>query len=144
MIGNSPFDKELYDLGASINLMSLSMFKRLGLREVKPSTIYLQVADRLLTYPWGIIKDVLMKVSKFLFPVKFVVLDMEEDPEVPLIFGRPFLATGRAINDVQSRGLTLRVNEEEVTFSIYRTTKPADEKATCHRVESIRSHVVDT
>ena len=84
-----------------------------------------------------------MKVGKFIFPTDFVVLDMEEDSDVPLILGRPFLATGGAIIDVQSGGLTLRVNKEQMTFNIYRTTKPEDEKATCHRVESIGSQVVN-
>ena len=69
-----------------------------------------------------------MKVGKFIFPTDFVMLDMEEDLNVPLILGRPFLATDGAIIDVQSGGLTLRVNEEQVTFNIYRTTKFEDEK----------------
>ena len=85
-----------------------------------------------------------MKVGKFIFPVDFVVLDMEEDPEIPLILGRPFLATGATLIDVQSGGLTLRVTTEEVTFSIYSTTKTDDDKVTCHWVESIGSQVVDT
>ena len=124
--------------------MPLSMFKRLGLGEVKPSTICLQLADRSITYPWGVIEDVLVKVGKFIFPADFVVMNMKEDLEVPLILGRPFLATGGALIDVQSGGLTLRVNGEEVTFSIYHIMKPDDEKVTCHLVESIGSHVVDT
>ena len=69
---------------------------------------------------------------------------MEENPNVPFILGRTFLAIGRALIDVQSGGLTLRVNGKEVNFSIYRSRKPNDEKVTCHRVESIRSHVVNT
>ncbi|XP_022883717.1 uncharacterized protein LOC111400543 [Olea europaea var. sylvestris] len=100
-IGSSSFEKALYDLGASINLMPLSVFKKLGLGEVKPTTVTLQLADRSLTYPRGIIEDVLVKVDKFIFLVDFVVLDMEEDQEFPLISGRPFLATGRALIDVQ-------------------------------------------
>ena len=142
-IGNSPFVKALCDLGAIINLMPLAVFKRLGLGEVKPSTICLQLADRLITYHWGVIEDVLVKVGKFIFPADFVVLDMEEDLKVPLILGRPFLATREAFIDVQSGGHTMRVNGEEVNFSIYRATKPNDEGVTCPQVESIGSHVVD-
>ena len=96
-IGDSNFEKALCDLGANINLMPLLVFSKLGLGEVKPTTISLQMADRSLTYPQGVIEDVLAKVDKFIFPVDFVVLDMEEDWEIPLILGRPFLATGRAL-----------------------------------------------
>ena len=100
MIGQSNFDRSLCDLGASINLMPFLVFKRLGLGEVKPSTICLQLADRSLTYPWGVVEDVLVKVGKVMLPAKFMMLDVEEDPNVPLILGRPFLATGGALIDV--------------------------------------------
>ncbi|XP_027364392.1 uncharacterized protein LOC113871495 [Abrus precatorius] len=107
-ICNSYFDKALCDLGASINLMSFSMFKRLGMQEPKPTSISLQLVDRSITYPRGIVEDVLVKVDKFKFPADFIVFDMEEDDEVPIILGRPFLATGRTIIDVQQGKLTLR------------------------------------
>ena len=79
MIGNSHFKKTLCDLGASINLMTLSVFKKLGLGEANPTTIFLQLADRYIKYPRGMIEDVLVKVDKFIFPADFIVLDMEED-----------------------------------------------------------------
>ncbi|WVY97116.1 hypothetical protein V8G54_029267 [Vigna mungo] len=91
-IGNITVGKALCDLGASINLMPLSIFKRLGIGEVKPTMITLQLADRSMTYPYGIVEDVLVKVDKLIFPADFVVLDMEEDAKVPIILGRPFLA----------------------------------------------------
>ena len=78
-IGGSNFVKALCDLEASINLMPLSVFKKLGLGEVKPTTISLQMANTSLTYPRRVIEDVLAKVDKFIFPVDFVVLNMEED-----------------------------------------------------------------
>ena len=81
-IGDSTFDKGLCDLSTSINLMPLLEFKKLGLSEVKPTTISLQMADHSLTFPRGIIEDVLVKVDKFIFSVDFVVLDMEEDREI--------------------------------------------------------------
>ena len=99
-IGNAIFERALCDLGASINLMPLSIFKRLGLGEARPTTITLQLADRSLKHPRGIIEDVLVKVDKFIFPADFIVLDMEEDKEILIILGRPFLATGRAMIDV--------------------------------------------
>ncbi|XP_022856881.1 uncharacterized protein LOC111377954, partial [Olea europaea var. sylvestris] len=86
-IGDITFDKALCDFGASINLMPLSMFKKQGLGEVKPATLTLQLVDKSITYPKGIIEDVLVKVDKFIFPVDFMVLDMEEDEKVPLILG---------------------------------------------------------
>ncbi|KAL5564485.1 hypothetical protein UlMin_027649 [Ulmus minor] len=107
-IGSCNFDKVLCDLGASINLMPLSVFRKLGLGEVKPTSISLQLADRSVKYPRGVIEDVLIKVDKFIFPADFVVLDMEEDREMPLILGRPFLATGRTLIDVQQGKLILR------------------------------------
>ena len=100
-IGNCHFDKVLCDLGASINLMPLSIMQKLGLEEPKPTNVSLQLADRSITYPREIVEDVLVKVDKFIFPVDFIVLDMEEDHEVPLILGRPFLVIGRAMIDVQ-------------------------------------------
>ena len=105
-IGDSTFDKALCDLGASINLMLLSVFRKLELVVVKPTTISLQMADHSLTFPRGVIEDVLVKVDKFIFLVDFLVLDMEEDREIPLILGRSFLATGRALIDVHSGNLT--------------------------------------
>ena len=98
LIGNSIAGKALYDLGASINLMSLSMFKRLKLGEAKPTTISLQLADRSYQQQRGVIENVLVKLEKFIFLADFVILDMEEDDKVPIILGRPFLATGKSLN----------------------------------------------
>ncbi|MGI4673517.1 retropepsin-like aspartic protease [Klebsiella pneumoniae] len=100
-MGNISFSKCLCDLGASINLMPLSVFMQLGLPEPKPTTMTLQLADRTITYPRGIVEDVLVKVDKLIFPADFVILDFEEDKKIPIILGRPFLATGRTLIDVQ-------------------------------------------
>ena len=108
--------------------MPLSVFQKLGLGEVKPTTISLQMANRSLTNPRGVIEDVLVKVDKFIFPVDFVVLDMKEDREIPINLGQPFLATGRALIDVHSGNLMLRVNDEEVKFNIYHTLKFLEER----------------
>ena len=88
-------------MGASINIMPLSIFRRLGLGEARPTTVTLQLADRSLKHPrGGVIEDVLVKVDKFIFPKNIIVLDMEEDKEIPIILGKPFLATGRTLIDV--------------------------------------------
>ncbi|XP_062118325.1 uncharacterized protein LOC133831938 [Humulus lupulus] len=97
------------NLGESINLMPLSVFRRLGLGEASPTTVTLQLADRSVKHPKGIIEDVLVKVEKFIFPADFIVLDMEEDENVPIILGRPFLATRHALIDVQKCELKLQV-----------------------------------
>ncbi|XP_075481126.1 uncharacterized protein LOC142521835 [Primulina tabacum] len=132
-IGGSKCSKALCDLGASINLMPFSFYRELELGKVKPTTITLQLADRSLTYPRGIVEDVLVKVDKFIFPADFVILDMEEDHDAPLIFGRPFLATGRALIDVHKGELTLRVGGEAVIFNIYHAMKGSNEVSTCKR-----------
>ena len=116
-IGNAVFERTLCDLGASINLMHWSIFTKLKLGEACPTTVTLQLANRSLSHPHGIIEDVLVKMDKFIFPADFVILDMEEDKEVPIILGRPFLATGRAMIDVQKGELKLRVQEEKVTVT---------------------------
>ncbi|KAL8486895.1 hypothetical protein ACS0TY_023547 [Phlomoides rotata] len=122
-IGKEGKYKALCDLGASINLMPLSLFKTLSLGELKPTTMNLQLADRTVTYPRGIVEDVLVKVDKFIFPVDFVVLDMVEDRVIPLILGRLFLATGRAMIDVRNEELTLDVGGKKVSFNIFKAMK---------------------
>jgi hypothetical protein len=119
IIGQLQFNKALCDLGASINLMPLSIFKKLGLGELKPTNMSFQLVDRSLVYPWGIIEDVLVKVHKFIFPTNFVILDIIEDREIPLILGRPFLVTGRTLIDIHGK-VILRVQEEKVIFFIFK------------------------
>ncbi|XP_073017924.1 uncharacterized protein [Primulina eburnea] len=115
--------------------------EKLELGEVKPTTITLQLADIILTYPRGILEDVLVKVYRFIFPADFVILDMEEDNDAPLIFGRPFLETGRALIDVHKGELTLRIGGEEVIFNIYHATKGSNEVSTCKSIDVIDSCV---
>ncbi|XP_024023283.1 uncharacterized protein LOC112092155 [Morus notabilis] len=130
-IGNSIFEKALCDLGASINLMPLSIFKKLRLGEAKPTTVSLQLADRSIKHLRGIIEDVLIKVDKFIFPADFIVLDIEEDEEILIILGRPFLATGQALIDVQKGELRLRVQEEEVIFNVFNVPKYLQASDSC-------------
>src|SRR3954464_8386650 len=103
--------------------MPYSLFQKLEIGEVRPTTISLQLADRSIVYPRGIIEDVLMKVEHFIFPVDFVVLDMEEDRGIPLILGRPFLRTGRTLIDVHGGKLILRVGEDQIEFSFQNSMK---------------------
>ncbi|XP_073285458.1 uncharacterized protein [Primulina huaijiensis] len=135
-IGSSFFGKALCDLGASINLMPYSCFEKLGIGEVKPTTLSLQLADRSIKYPRGVVEDVLVKVDKFIFPVDFVVLDMEEDREIPLILGRPFLATVKALIDVHKGELVLRLNDESVVFNVFQSIKYPNDTSDCFRIDA--------
>lgn len=117
-IGSLSIKNALADLGSSINLMPYSMFLKLGYSGLKPTRMNIQLADRSVKYPLGICENVLVKVGKFKFPVDFVNLEMEEDDLVPIILGRPFLATARAVIDVHDGKLTLRVGADSLTFDI--------------------------
>ena len=105
-IGGNCIDKSLLDLGASVNLMPYSVYMHLGLGALKPTTITLSLADRSVKIPKGIVEDVLVKINKFYYPVDFVVLDTEpssnEPNHVPIILGRPFLATANAITNFRN------------------------------------------
>nr|GEV53929.1 reverse transcriptase domain-containing protein [Tanacetum cinerariifolium] len=113
----------LANLRASINLMPLSIWKKLSLPELTPTRMILKLADQSTTRPAGIAEDVFVKVGKFNFPTDFVVVDYVVDPRVPLILRRPFLRTGRALIDVYSEELTLRVDDEAITFKVGQTLK---------------------
>ena len=110
--------KALCDSEASINLMPLSVAQRLSLGELTPTAITLQMADRTLAHLEVILEDVLIRVGKFVFLVVFMVIDMKEDKQIPLLLGRPFLATGVALIDVKKEELNLRVRDEAVHFNL--------------------------
>ncbi|GJW99520.1 reverse transcriptase domain-containing protein [Tanacetum coccineum] len=111
------------DLDASINLMPLSIWKKLSLPELTPTRMTLELADRSITHPKGLAEDVYLKVGKFHFPIDFVDVDFEADPRVPLILGRSFLRTSRALIDVYGEEITLRVDNEAITFNQDQTTR---------------------
>nr|GEU58553.1 reverse transcriptase domain-containing protein [Tanacetum cinerariifolium] len=113
----------LADLGASINLMPLSIWKKLSLPELKPTRMTLELADRSITHPKGVVEDVFIQVGMFHFLTNFVVVDFEADPRVPLILGRSFLRTGRALIDVYGEEIILRVSDEAITFNLNQTTR---------------------
>ncbi|GKF64603.1 reverse transcriptase domain-containing protein, partial [Tanacetum coccineum] len=113
----------LADLSASINLMPLSVWKKFSLPELTLSCMTLELADRSISCPIGIAEDVYVKVGKFQLPADFVVIDFDADPRVPLILGRSFLKTGRALIDVSEGELTLCVGKEAVTFNLDLTSR---------------------
>ncbi|XP_048235706.1 uncharacterized protein LOC125371215 [Ricinus communis] len=100
VIGDLTISNALADLGASTNLMSYSLFANLVLGETKPTRMSIQLAYRTVKYPRGIVDDILVNVNKFIFPVDFVIMDMDCESNVPLVLGRPSLAMSRAIIDV--------------------------------------------
>ena len=122
-IGNFEFKKALCDSGASINLTPLSVGKRLSLGELSLIAITLQMADRTMAQLEGVLEDVLIKEGKFIFLLDFVVLDKEEDTQVPLLVERPFLATGAALIDIKKGELTLGVGEEAIHFNLNKSLK---------------------
>ncbi|GJV70695.1 reverse transcriptase domain-containing protein [Tanacetum coccineum] len=113
----------LADLGASINLMPLSIWKKLSLPDLTPTRMTLELADRSITYPKGLAKDIFVKVGNFHFPTDFVVVDFEANPRVPLILGRSFLRTSRALIDVYEGKLVLRDENEQIIFHVDGTSK---------------------
>ncbi|XP_073154011.1 uncharacterized protein [Henckelia pumila] len=136
-IGNFSFDNVLCDLGASINLMPYSLARKLGKREIEPASISLKFPDRSIKYPREIVENVLVKIDKFIFPVDFVVLDMNEDCEVPLILGCSFLAMSRALIDVEKGELFLRMNDEQVVFHMLKSARDSPNSNSCSAVNFI-------
>nr|GEW30637.1 reverse transcriptase domain-containing protein [Tanacetum cinerariifolium] len=116
-------EHSLADLGACINLMPLSVWEGLSLPELTPTCMSLELADRSVSKPIGIAKDVSVKVGVFQFPADFVVVDFELDPRVPLILEKCFLKTGRALIDVHKGELTLRIGNEAITYNLDQTSR---------------------
>ncbi|XP_050916207.1 uncharacterized protein LOC127131327 [Lathyrus oleraceus] len=113
-IGDRSFNKALIDLGASDDT---------------------QFADHSVKKPYGIVKDVLVKIDKFVFSVDFVILEIPKDEEIPLILGRPFLETGRCLINIEEGTMTLKVYDEELKINVRNTMKDKDDICTSHTIE---------
>nr|XP_016508401.1 PREDICTED: uncharacterized protein LOC107825988 [Nicotiana tabacum] len=135
-IGNFAFAKALCDLGTSINLMPLAIYKRLGIGRARPTSMLLELADRTVR-PSGILDDVLVQVGKFVFPEDFVIIDCRVDKEIPIIFGRPFLATRRALIDCETEELKMRINDKEITFNMQKSMRRPSEFANCYLIDAV-------
>ena len=126
-IGGTCVEKGLLDLGASVNLLPFSMYKQLGLGELKPTTIPLSLADRSIKLPRGTVEDVLIQVDKFYYPVDFVVLDTEpvavRANHVPIILGRPFFATSNAIINFRNGVMQLTFGNMTLELNIFHLSK---------------------
>jgi len=133
-IGEVIVGKTLIDLGASINLMPLSMCRRLGELEIMPTRMTLQLVDRSITRPYGVIEDVLVKLKHFIFLADFVVMDIYEDTDIPVILGRPFMLTASCIVDMGRRKLELDFKDQIIDFDLFVEDKPATEQNVCLQV----------
>ncbi|GJT90438.1 zinc finger, CCHC-type containing protein [Tanacetum coccineum] len=122
-IGNLCFNKALVDLGANVSVMPFSSYTKLGLGELAPTKLIVELADRTVKHPKGITENVLVGINKKNFPVVFIILDMPEDIKTPLILGRPFLSTAYAKIDMFKRKITLRVRNDKVVFKSDKPTR---------------------
>ncbi|GJS32587.1 reverse transcriptase domain-containing protein [Tanacetum coccineum] len=120
----------LADSGASINLLPHSIYKKLGLEALTPTRMTLELANRSISHPMGIAEDVVVRVDGFTFLADFVVVNFEPDPRVPIILGRPFLRTAKALIDLYEEKLTLRVGKEDLpldavtNYSLHPSSSP--------------------
>ena len=118
--------------------MPYSVFKTFGQdASLHPTRMTLQLADRSLKYPKGILNDVLIRVGTFIFPADFVILDMKEDKEIPIILGRPFLATSSAIIDVKKGLVTLEFDGQKPTFDIFKSMSYPQETTDSYQLNTI-------
>ncbi|KAL5554812.1 hypothetical protein UlMin_042213 [Ulmus minor] len=122
-IGNQACGQALLDLGASVNLMPYSVYLQLGLGEIKPTTVVLQLADRSVRKPRGIVEDILVQIDKFYYPVDFLVLDtiaiVNTESKIPLILGRQFLATSNALINCRNGLMTLSFGNMTLEMNVF-------------------------
>ncbi|GJX48466.1 hypothetical protein Tco_0273656 [Tanacetum coccineum] len=121
-IHNVCFNKALVDLGASVSIMPFSTYSNLDLGDLAHTRLTIKLADRIIKHPRGIAENVLVRIGKSIFPIDFIILDIPEDNDVPLILGQPFLSTAHAKIDIFKIKITLRVGEEKLVF---KSIKPA-------------------
>ncbi|XP_075109090.1 uncharacterized protein LOC142180884 [Nicotiana tabacum] len=142
-IGSADFAKALCDLRVSINLTPYYVFKTLGIGQPRPTYMMLQMPDRTMERPLGIIDDVLVWVDKFIFLADFVILDCEVDYEVAIMSPRPFLATWKALVDVEARELTLRVGDEKIVFHVCKSMRQPNSNEACSFVDIVTEVIVE-
>jgi hypothetical protein len=122
-IDNVKLKKTLYDPGASVSLMPKLLFDKLRIGDHKPTKFSLQLADRSIKFPLSIIEDIHVKVGKFFVPDNFVVMEMEEDNQVSIILGRPFLATAGANLDMKNNTISLAIGNAKIEFNVIKSIK---------------------
>jgi len=147
IIGDHKIDKALLDLGARVNLFPYSVYLQLGLGELKPTPIILQLADRSIKKPRGIIEDVIIQVNNFYFPVDFIVLDTEPvaNPKkmIPVILGCPFLATANENINCRTGIMKIRFENLKVNLNMFHTFQQPPDKVECFFLDSIENLVAE-
>ena len=127
IIGDYRIERALLDLGASVNLIPYSVYEQLGLGELKPTKTTLQLADRSIRVPRGIVEDILVQVDKFYYPVDFIVLDtqpvLDASTQIPVILGRPFLATSNAIINCRNGVMQLSFGNMTLEVNVFHLGK---------------------
>ncbi|KAG4921452.1 hypothetical protein JHK84_050327 [Glycine max] len=133
-IGEVVVGKALIDLEASINLMPLSMCRQLGEIEIMPTRMTLQLVDRSITRPYGVIEDVLVRVKHWIFRADFVVIGIEEDADIPLILGSPFMSTPSCVVDIGKRKLQMAIEDQQISFDMFHEDKALPDQNVCLKV----------
>ena len=145
MVGNSKLERALVDLGASVNLLPYSVYVELGLEELEPTNITLQLADHSVKIPKGMVKDVLVQVDRFYFPVDFFVLDTQpvvsQGSQFLVILSRPFLATTNATIHYRGGLMTLSFGNMTVNLNIFNVIKEIKDDEDICKVNVIESAV---
>ncbi|XP_070010353.1 uncharacterized protein [Nicotiana sylvestris] len=142
-IGSADFTKALCNMVASIKLMPYSVFKMLGIGKPRSTSMRLQMADRTMNRPLGIIDDVLIRVDKFILRTDFLILDCEVDYKVPIILGRPFLDIGKALVDVEEGELTFPVGDEKVVLHVCKSMRQPNSNKVCSFVDIVTEVIVE-
>ncbi|XP_050896361.1 uncharacterized protein LOC127103118 [Lathyrus oleraceus] len=141
VLGNHVIDKAFLDLGASVSLMPLAVCNRLNLGEMQPTRMSLQLADRYVKYPIGILEDILVRIGQLYVPTDFVVMDIKEDDEIPILLGRPFLSIDGAIIDVKRGKMNFEVGDEKVEFILSKFLKAPAIDDSCYVIDIIDERI---
>ncbi|XP_057513183.1 uncharacterized protein LOC130795179 [Actinidia eriantha] len=151
VIGATTIEHALLDLGASVNLLPYTVYKKLGLGELKPTSVTLQLADRSVRVPRGIIEDVLVQMDKFYFPANFIALDTQPvsdpDAQIPVILDRPFLATSDAIIQCRNGRVKFFFGNMTCDLKIFDVARQVGDEGSIHEVnyiDTIVQHHIDT
>ncbi|XP_070057459.1 uncharacterized protein [Nicotiana tomentosiformis] len=142
-VRSAEFAKAPCDLGECINLMPYSVFKTLEIGQKRPTSMRLPMADHTMKNLLGVIEDVLVRIDKFILLTDIFILDFEVDYEEPIILGRPFLATVKALCDVEAEELTFRVGDEKVVFHVCKSTRQPNSNEVCSFVDLVTDVIVD-
>jgi len=141
VIGKETIDKAICDLGSSVSLLPLSLLKRIGISDLKPTKMTLQLADCSIIYPAGILEDIPIKVGKIYIPADFVVVDIKEDFEIPILLGRPFIPTAGVVINVKYGKIAFHAGDEKVEFEIAKLRKDSSIFYSCCMIDVIDHRV---